>query len=396
MLYRLKKNYNATVASCFTGYVVQAVINNFIPLLFITIQDAFSIPLTKITMLVTANFAVQLVIDMMSALFIDKIGYRVSIVSAHVFAALGLVMLAVLPYLMSDPYLGILISVIIYAVGGGIIEVLISPIMESCPTDNKEKAMSLLHSFYCWGQMGVILFSTLFFKLWGLNNWRILSCLWAFIPILNGIAFCIIPINNIIPEDKNSLSIKQLVTNRTFLIFVVIMLCSGASEMSVSQWSSMFAERGLGISKAAGDLAGPMAFAALMGVSRAFYGKWGERLNLDKFMLISGVLCVISYIVISIAPYPVISLVFCAICGLSVGIMWPGTFSKASYSIRYGGTAMFALLALAGDIGCSIGPTVSGFVSSCFENNIAFGILASTIFPIMFVICVIRSKIQNR
>lgn len=396
MFNRLKRNYNATVAACFTGYVVQAVINNFIPLLFITIQDAFSISLTKITMLVTANFAVQLVIDMMSALFVDKIGYRISIVSAHIFAALGLVMLAVLPYLMSDPYLGILISVIIYAVGGGIIEVLISPIMESCPTDNKEKAMSLLHSFYCWGQVGVILFSTLFFKVWGLNNWRILSCLWAFIPVINGIAFCITPINNIIPEDKTGLSIKQLVTNRAFLIFIVIMLCSGASEMTVSQWSSMFAERGLGISKAAGDLAGPMAFAVLMGISRALYGKFGDKINLDKFMLLCGCLCIISYIAISIAPYPVISLVFCAICGLSVGIMWPGTFSKAAASIRYGGTAMFALLALAGDIGCSMGPTFSGFVSSCFENNIALGILASAIFPIVFVICVIRSKIQNR
>ena len=383
----MKQNYKTTIYSCFIGYIVQAVINNFVPLLFITFQNTYTIPLSRITLLVTVNFAVQLLVDLLATKYVDKIGYRTSIVFAYIFSAVGLILLTFLPDVM-NPFYGILISVIIYAIGGGIIEVLVSPIMESCPTDNKEKAMSLLHSFYCWGHVGVVLLSTLFFKIVGIQNWRILALFWAVIPVINGIIFLKTPIAPLVSAEEESMTIKELFKNKFFWILMLMMLCAGASEQAVSQWASAFAEQGLGISKTAGDLAGPMTFAILMGTARAVYGKYGDKIKLDEFMFTSSLLCIVSYLLASVVPSPVISLIGCGLCGLSVGIMWPGTFSKAAVSLRTGGTAMFAMLALAGDFGCSAGPTLVGMISNISKDNMRMGILAAIIFPVTMALCV--------
>lgn len=387
----MKPTYKTTIVACFIGYIVQAIVNNFIPLLFITFQNSYNIPLSQITLLVTFNFGVQLLVDLLATKFVDKIGYRTSIVIAHISSALGLILLTVLPNIIS-PFIGILIAVSIYAIGGGIIEVLISPIMESCPTDNKEKAMSLLHSFYCWGHVGVVLISTLFFKIFGIDSWKYLALIWALVPLANTYIFLKTPIAPLIAEGERGMSIKELFVNKTFWILMLMMVCSGASEQGVSQWASAFAEQDLGISKTLGDLAGPLTFAVLMGLSRAFYGKYGDKINLDKFMIISSILCIVAYLIISLCPSPIISLIGCSICGLSVGIMWPGSFSKAAASLRTGGTAMFALLALAGDLGCSGGPTLVGFVANTFNDNIKIGILSAVAFPIVLLICLIYNK----
>lgn len=388
----MNKNYQRTIYACFVGYIVQAIVNNFVPLLFLAFEGTYGIEMGRITMLITINFGVQLVVDLLSAGFVDKIGYRISIVLAHLFSAAGLAGLVFLPEILPDAYTGLCISVVIYALGGGLIEVLISPIMESCPTDNKEKAMSLLHSFYCWGHVGVVLVSSIFFHLAGIENWRILTLLWVVIPVANGIVFLKSPIAPLIEEGESGLSMKELFRNKMFWLFLLMMLCAGASEQAVSQWASTFAEQGLGVTKTIGDLAGPMAFAILMGSARAFYGKFGDRLNLDRFMLASGVLCVFSYLCIALAPSPVVSLAGCGICGLSVGIMWPGSFSKASAAIRNGGTAMFALLALAGDLGCSGGPTLVGYVSSAAADNLRIGILAAIVFPVLLIAAICFTK----
>ena len=386
----MKPTYKPTIVSCFIGYIVQAIVNNFVPLLFITFQNTYNIPLSQITLLVTFNFGVQLLVDLLATKFVDKIGYRTSIVAAHISSAAGLILLTILPNVM-EPFMGILISVSIYAIGGGIIEVLISPIMESCPTDNKEKAMSLLHSFYCWGHVGVVLISTLFFKLVGIDNWKFLAFVWALIPIVNALIFLKTPIAPLIGEEEKGMSIKELFINKTFWILMIMMVCSGASEQAVSQWASAFAEQGLGISKAAGDLAGPMTFAILMGLARVFYGKYGDKINLDRFMILSTGLCIFSYLLISLSPSPLLSLIGCGICGLSVGIMWPGSFSKAAASLKTGGTAMFALLALAGDLGCGGGPTLVGMASNAAGDNMKMGILAAIVFPIVLLLCLVLS-----
>lgn len=381
----MKNGYNKTLYACFIGYVVQAVVNNFVPLLFLTFQSSYGIPLTKITLLVVFNFGLQLLIDLISARFIDKIGYRASMILAHICAALGLVLLTVLPELFADPFHGILLSVMIYAIGGGLLEVLVSPIVEACPTDNKEKAMSLLHSFYCWGHVGVVLVSTLFFQTFGVGNWKVLAVLWALIPAVNIFLFARVPIASLINEDEEGFSYRELASRKIFWIFMLLMVCSGSCEQAVSQWASTLAEKGLGVSKTIGDLAGPMLFAVLMGTSRLLYGKYGEKINLEKAMALSGICCVTSYLLIGLVPLPAVGFIGCGLCGFSVGILWPGTFSMASASLKRGGTLMFALLALAGDLGCGGGPAVVGMVSGRMGDNLKIGILSALVFPALLL-----------
>lgn len=385
-------NYNHTIYASFIGYVVQAVVNNFVPLLFLTFQSSYGISLDRITLLVTFNFGIQLLVDLLSVKFVDRIGYRVSIVLAHVFSALGLAGLTVLPEVMKDPFWGLLLAVAVYAIGGGLIEVLVSPIVEACPTERKEAAMSLLHSFYCWGHVGVVLLSTAYFSIFGIENWKYLAWFWALIPVFNAVYYSQVPIASLIAEGEKGMTLGQLVRSRLFWIMMLLMICAGACEQGISQWASAFAEMGLGVSKTAGDLAGPMLFAVLMGSSRAFYGKYSEKIKLEPFMAVCGVLCLCSYLLASLTGLPVMGLAGCALCGLSVGILWPGTFSMAASGIRGGGTALFALLALAGDLGCMGGPTFVGMVSEAFGEDLKKGILAGAIFPVLLLIGLVLNR----
>ncbi len=385
-------NFQLTIYAAFLGYIVQAVVNNFVPLLFLTFHREFGLPLGRITMLITFNFGIQLCVDLLSPRFIDKIGYRAGMLLSNLTSALGFILLTFLPSLTSDPFYGILISVMVYAIGGGLQEVLVSPIVEACPTDHKEAAMSLLHSFYCWGHVGVVLISTLFFRFAGIENWRILALIWAVLPVVNLFIFLRTPIAPLVEEGEIGLTVRELFRKKLFWILMLMMVCAGASEQAVSQWASTFAEKGLGVSKTVGDLAGPMAFAVLMGASRAYYGKYGDRINLDRFMTASTILCIASYLCIALVPNPAVGLIGCALTGLSVGIMWPGTFSKAAASMKNGGTALFALLALAGDVGCSGGPTLAGAVSSSFNDNLRIGILAAVIFPVLLLAGILLCK----
>ena len=390
----MENRYDKTMAACFVGYIVQAVVNNFVPLLFLTFQRSYGIPLSQITLLVTFNFGIQLLVDLLSVSFVDRIGYRASMILAHLLSAAGLLLLTVLPEVMPTPFAGILTSVMIYAVGGGLLEVLVSPVVEACPSEHKEKAMSMLHSFYCWGHVGVVLISTLFFHFAGIGNWRILAAVWAVIPLCNAVVFTKVPIASLIQDGEKGMRLKELLKVRVFWILFIMMICAGASEQAVSQWASAFAEKGLGISKTIGDLAGPMTFAVFMGTSRAFYGKRGDHLDLDRFMIGSCLLCILSYLGISLLPVPQLCLASCALCGLSVGIMWPGTFSKASASLPKGGTAMFALMALGGDIGCSGGPTTVGLISGALHDNLKMGILAGTVFPVLLLAGILLCRKQ--
>ena len=381
----MKTTYKTTMYACFIGYIVQAIVNNFAPLLFVTFQSSYGIPLSEITMLITINFLIQLGVDLASTWFIRRVGTRAATITAHVFSAAGLILMAVLPELFPSAFAGLLTAVLFYAIGGGLIEVLISPIMEACPTKNKEQTMSLLHSFYCWGHVGVVLLSTAFFFLFGIQNWKLLALIWAVVPAANILLFAKAPIYTLEGDEGKGLGFRELFSNKLFWILMVMMVCSGASEQAVSQWASTFAEQGLGVSKMIGDLAGPMSFAVMMGMSRLIYGRYGDRLPLKGFMKFSSLLCIASYLCISLIPVPIFGLIGCAVCGFSVGILWPGTFSEGAASIRGGGTAMFALLALGGDFGCSAGPTLAGFVSSLFGNSLHIGILVAIIFPVLML-----------
>ena len=386
----IRNDFKHTFYASYAGYFVQAIINNFIPLLFLTFQGNFGLSYDKISLLIVINFGVQLCVDFLSAYFIDKIGYRVSVIAAHVFATIGLAGLSIFPFIM-NPYAGIILSIIIYAIGSGLIEVIISPLVEACPSDSKAGAMSLLHSFYCWGQMCVVLFSTLFFNVAGVENWRLLSLLWACVPLFNGVYFCLVPIPKVLSENKG-MGVRKLFRTKLFYILAVVMLCSGASELAMSQWASAFAESGLKVSKTFGDLLGPCLFAVLMGSARVLYSKFSDRVPLSKVMTASAILCAVSYLVAGLSPLPIVSLLACAVCGFSVGIMWPGTFSLAAEKIPVGGTAMFALLALFGDMGCATGPALVGKATTLLGDNLGKGLLFAVVFPIVMIICVGRMR----
>jgi len=377
-------NYRKTLLACYLGFITQAISANFAPLLFLTFKDTYGIPLEKIALIPMAFFMTQLLIDFAATKFVDRIGYRTCVVCSQVLSAVGLALLAVLPEILPDPFIGILIAVVLYAMGAGLIEVLISPIVEACPFENKAGVMSLLHSFYCWGSVGVILGSTVFFAVFGVENWRILAILWAVLPFVNTFNFLKCPIERL-TEDGEGMKMGQLFRMPLFWLMALLMVCSGASEISMAQWASAFTESAMGVSKTIGDLAGPCLFAVLMGISRVFYGKMSEKLDLTKTMLGCGALCILCYLLASLSSSPVLGLLGCALCGISVGIMWPGTLSISAQKCPKGGTVMFALLALAGDLGGSIGPSLVGSVSSLADGNLKTGLLVATLFPVLLI-----------
>ena len=379
------KNYKKTLIACYLGFITQAISANFAPLLFLMFKDTYGISFEMIALVPMIFYLTQLLVDLVAVKFADIIGYRTCVVASQVVSAAGLLLMAFLPDILPNPFIGILISVVLYAIGSGLIEVLLSPIVEACPFENKAGVMSLLHSFYCWGAVGVVLGSTLFFAIFGMVYWQILTVIWAVVPLLNIFNFLSCPIERLV-EDGEGLRIGQLLRLPLFLLMIVLMICVGASEATMTQWASAFTESALGVSKTVGDLAGPCLFAVFMGLSRMFYGKKSEKLDLTKVMLGCGLLCVVCYLLAALSPIPIIGLIGCALCGLSVGIMWPGTISISSQKCPMGGTAMFAFLALAGDLGAAVGPTMVGGIADAAGGDLKTGLLFATLFPIVMII----------
>ncbi len=387
-------NYKKTLVACYLGFVTQAISANFAPLLFLTFKNTYGITLEKIAMIPLVFYFTQLLVDLAATKLADKMGYRVCVVTSQALSAIGLVLMAILPEVIPSPFIGILIAVVLYAIGSGLVEVLLSPIVEACPFENKDGMMSLLHSFYCWGAMAVILISTLFFTIFGIEKWRILAFIWALVPLFNTFNFINCPIERLTP-DGQSMGIVKLLKTPIFWLMIVLMVCAGASEATMSQWASAFTESAVGVSKVVGDLVGPCLFAMFMGVSRMFYGKFSEKLNLTKVMLICGIMCVCCYLLASLSTIPIFGLMGCALCGLAVGIMWPGSVSLSSKCCPLGGTAMFAFLALAGDLGAMASPSLVGTISEVAGGNLKTGLLVATAFPIILVIVLLILNIKN-
>ena len=389
-----EKNYKKTLIACYLGFVTQAISANFAPLLFLTFKNTYGITLEKIAMIPLVFYLTQLLVDLAATKFADKVGYRMCVVASQVLSSVGLVFMAILPEVLPLPFMGILISVVLYAIGSGLSEVLVSPIVEACPFENKDGMMSLLHSFYCWGAMGVILGSTLFFVVFGVENWKILTFIWALVPLYNTFNFIRCPIERLI-EDGKSMGIRKLLKTPVFWLMIILMVCSGASEATMAQWASAFTESAIGVSKTVGDLAGPCLFAMFMGISRMLYGKFSEKLDLIKVMLGCGIMCAGCYLVASLSTLPILGLAGCAFCGLAVGIMWPGSISISSQKCPRGGTAMFAFLALAGDLGAMVSPAMVGSLSEMAGGNLKTGLLTATIFPVFLVfgLLILKKKV---
>ena len=379
------KNYRKTLTACYLGYITQAITANFTPLLFLTFKNTYGITLEQIAIIPLVFYLTQLLIDLVATKYADKIGYRICIVVSQAVSTIGLVSLAILPEVLPVPFIGILISVVLYAMGSGLVEVLLSPIVEACPFENKDGVMSLLHSFFCWGAVGVILGSTLFFSVFGIENWKILACIWALIPLYNTFNFISCPIERLV-EDGKSMGVGKLLKTRVFWLMILLMVCAGASEATMTQWTSAFTESALGVSKTVGDLAGPCMFAMFMGIARMLYGKHSEKMDLTKIMLICSVMCAGCYLLASLSALPILGLIGCALCGLAVGIMWPGTISISAQKCPRGGTAMFAFLALAGDLGAMVSPTMVGSISERVGGDLKTGLLVATMFPAILVV----------
>ena len=379
------KNYKKTLIACYLGFITQAITSNFAPLLFLTFKSNYGISLEMIALIPLVFYLTQLLVDLVAVKFADKVGYRPCVVVSQLVSALGLILMAFLPELLPNAFVGILISVILYAIGSGLVEVLLSPIVEACPFENKAGVMSLLHSFFCWGSVGVILGSTIFFAIFGIENWKFLAIIWALVPLVNTINFLSCPIERLV-EDGEGMRTGQLLKHPVFLLMILLMICAGASEATMTQWASAFTESALGVSKTVGDLAGPCLFAVFMGLSRMFYGKKSEKLDLTKVMLGCGLLCVVCYLLAALSPIPIIGLIGCALCGLAVGIMWPGTISISAQKCPKGGTAMFAFLALAGDLGAAVGPTMVGGIADAVGGNLKTGLLFAALFPIVMIL----------
>lgn len=404
--------YKHTLYACYFGYITQAIVNNLAPILFIVFQNQFSISFEMIGRLIFINFGTQLIVDALAVKFVDRIGYRISMVMAHLFSTVGLVALGILPGLLPHPYIGLLISVVIYAVGGGLLEVLVSPIVDALPGDAKASKMSLLHSFYCWGQVGVVLITTLLLKVIGSSLWFVLPVLWSLVPLYNLLRFIKVPLMPSVPEHEK-MQVSRLLNSKLFLVALILMTCAGASELAMSQWSSLFAEKGLQIPKVVGDLLGPCLFALLMGIGRTIYGVWGHKINLRKALMASAALCITCYLVTALVTIPFISLLGCAVCGLAVSLMWPGVFSITSRHFPKGGTAMFGMLAIFGDLGCAFGPWLAGVVSDLSQKSVRLvqaaadsglsteqlglkvGILAAVVFPVVMLFGILLFKESN-
>ena len=387
------KNYKKTLIACYLGFITQAISANYVPLLFLTFKEIYGFSLEMLALIPLVFYLTQLLVDLVAVKFADIIGYRVCVVVSQVVSAAGLILMAFLPDILPNSFIGILVSVVLYAIGSGLVEVLVSPIVEACPFDNKAGVMSLLHSFYCWGSVGVILGSTAFFAIFGTSCWKILTLIWAAVPLLNTFNFLSCPIERLV-DDGEGMSVGKLLRLPLIWLMIILMICAGASEAAMAQWASAFTESALGVSKTIGDLAGPCLFAVLMGLSRVFYGKFGTKLDLTKIMLGCGALCVVCYLLAALSPVSIISLVGCALCGLSVGLMWPGTISISSQKCPKGGTAMFAFLALAGDLGAMVSPAMVGSLSEMAGGNLKTGLFAATIFPVILVCGLLILKIK--
>ena len=389
-----QKNYKKTLIACYLGFVTQAITANFTPLLFLTFKGTYGISLEKIALIPLVFYLTQLFIDLVATKYADKIGYRTCVIVSQVVSALGLILMAILPEILSSPFIGVLISVVLYAVGSGLVEVLVSPIVEACPFENKDGVMSLLHSFYCWGAVGVILGSTLFFAVFGIENWKILTCIWALVPLYNTFNFINCPIERLV-EDGESMGVRKLLKTPLFWLMIMLMICAGASEATMTQWTSAFTEAAIKMPKTIGDLLGPCLFAAFMGITRVIYGKFSEKLNLIKVMLICGIVCAGCYLLASLSPIPVLGLAGCALCGFAAGIMWPGSVCVSSQKFPKGGTAMFAFLALAGDLGAAVSPTMVGSLAEMAGGNLKMGLLVATVFPVLLVCGLLILKMKS-
>lgn len=399
----MKKEFRLTLMAARMGFFTQALVNNLAPVFFVLFRVLYGFSYLQVGILAALNFTLQLFADITSPNLISRFGYRKCAMTAQALCAVGLILMPGLCILTGGVYISFIIPVLIYSYGAGMIEVLASPIVEAIPDLPENTKMSMLHSFYSWGQMTCVALTTLALHFIGYERWFLIPVLWSAIPIFGIILFSRARLDMADMAEKESEKGGRLFC-RSFVLMLIIMTCAGASEIAMSEWSSLFAEEALGVSKVAGDLFGPCMFALFMGMGRMCHAKFGERLNLSRLIKACSLLCVICYVGAALLRPAAASLIFCALTGLSVSLMWPGALSLAA-ARNNGGARMYGLLAAFGDIGCIIGPVVTSSVSEFADGNeriraigAAYGLsadktalraslLAMALIPLVMLIC---------
>lgn len=392
----LERKYIPTKLAGYVGFVVQAIVNNFLPILFIVFQDIYGLGYEKLGRLIVFNFAVQMFIDFITPKIIHKIGYRRAAFLCQFTACLGLCLMSLLPRIMPSPYTAMFIAIAVYATGSGLMEVILSPMIEMLPTGNKSGNMAVLHSFYCWGQTVVVPLTTLMVFAFGYENWSYIPLVWAIVPFINMLAFLRVPIVEPGREVKQSTLIELLKTP-SFIIYMLMMFCGGASEIAMSQWASLFVEQALGVSKAIGDIVGPCLFALFMALGRVIYAKFSKKVSFTRLLIWLNILCFVCYVMVGISKIAALSLVFCALCGFSVSISWPGIYSAGARTFKTGGAVMFSAFAMCGDTGCALGPGLVGLVAE--YTNLNMGFIAAAVFPFIMVICsiiILKNRVAKK
>lgn len=398
------KSYQLTTISCFVGIFCQAVSSNITAILFIPLMTLYGLSYVHLGLLVGINFTTQVLVDIIASRLVDRYGFRVFVLPSDILAVIGLVLFGLTPVLFDNILTGLVFSTIIFSASCGLQEVMLSPIVNAIPHNDKGPAMALMHSFYAWGQVATIIITTLFLFFFGIENWQVIVFLWALVPLVNFFMFLAAPFPGVIHENQR-MTMRDLILKPFYLVALLAIMGGAATELVMNQWSSTFSEKVLELPKVTGDILGMCGFAVFLGLGRVLYGRYGSKINMNNVLVGSAAAAVVCYIAVAISPLPAISLAACAVCGLAASLLWPGTLVITAEKYPLAGAWIFAILAAAGDIGAASGPFAAGVITDLTRQMpsilqfaaslqllpdqfaIRIAILLSAIFPLFTLAC---------
>ncbi len=392
----LPSMYKHTIRACYAGTFTMSLVSNLTPLLFVILMDSFGLTFEQVGRLTLVNFMTQIAADLVFSKPVDKWGVRPFVAGGHFLCTIGLVLFALAPmYAPHNTYIWFMVSTVLFSCGGGLLELLLSPIVQAIPGDEKARAMSMLHSFYAWGFILVVVLTTTALGVFGSANWPLIMITWAILPLATGIAFLKVPLAPQVSEEQRTRT-GVLLSSAFFVVVVLGIAAGGAAEVSMSQWISAFTERALGLSKQMGDLVGVCMFALFLGIGRASYGKWGGKTDVTTLMLWGAVGSVLCFLGAALIPNPILAMACCAANGLCVSLLWPGSIVTAAARFPLAGASMFAILAAGGDVGAAFGPWAVGAVADVVPSGLRGGLLVGTIYPAIMVVCMLVVRAMNR
>ena len=391
----MTQNYKITKYTCYLFYVLQGTLLNLTPLLFVPLMEQYGLSYMKLGALASVNFATQLIVDIVLSKLTDKHRYRISLRLSASAAFIGYMIFAWAPGRLGDPYTWLLIGTVVYSIGAGLMEITISPLIHALPDKAKGKSMAILHSFYAWGVVLTVIVSTSVLAIIGRDKWNFIVTGWLIVPVIGFILSCIMPVPK--PEsgeNERTAGSFRILIKPAFILFLAMIFFGSCAEAVMTQWSSAFLERAVGLDKLIGDIAGMSMFALMLGLCRMASAALDKKISLSTYMMLGTIGAVICYIIVSVSNVAAVSLIFCALTGFMVGMLWPGTLVLAADAFPKAGAWLFAYLAVAGDLGGVFGPWITGAIAD--RSGLNAGLGAAAIFPVIGLICMIIYKRRTR